>query len=305
MSGAPAVELRDISCRFGRVQALDGVSLTIATGTVHGIVGPNGAGKSTLIEVITGLVRPDRGEVTVMGLDARREGRKVRAKIGVLPQETALYTELTGRQNLRFAADLYGVPDPGARMEEVLTLVGLTARADDPVGSLSGGMQRRLAIARAMVHSPEVLILDEPTLGVDIEARHEIWVEIRALKAQGRTVVLTTNYLDEAEALCDRLAILRDGRLLADDSPAALLEGLGRCVDLECEPDQALVLRERLGARPGVVRSETSASGLTFYLDGKGDADALAQEALASGALAGFRVRAPDLAELIRMLPHA
>ena len=303
MTLAPAVALEGISCRFGRVEALRNVSLTIQPGTVFGIVGPNGAGKSTLIEVVTGVVKPDQGQVQVMGFDVRRQGRQVRALIGVLPQETALYGELSAVENLRFAADLYSVADAGKRIAEVLALVGLTARAGDTVRSLSGGMQRRLAIARAMVHSPELLILDEPTLGVDIEARHEIWVEIRAMRAQGRTVILTTNYLDEAEALCDDLAILRDGRLLARDSPAALLEGLGRCVDFDCEPDAAGILRDRFQEWPGMARSELTASGITLYLAGRDHIDGLVQAAMAAAPVAGFRDRAPDLAELIRMLP--
>jgi len=277
--------------------------MRVPRATVFGLLGPNGAGKSTLIEAVTGILRPASGSVRVMGFDVRRDGRRARALIGVLPQETALYDELSAAQNLRFAAALYGVENAGARIDAVLELVGLSARRDDPVRSFSGGMQRRLAIARSMVHSPELLILDEPTLGVDIEARHHIWMEIRALRAQGRTVILTTNYLDEAEALCDEIAILREGTLVAQDTPEALTADLGRCLDLECAPEAARALAPTLLAKPGVKRSEESPSGLTLYLAAEADPDALVRDAMAATPLAGFKLRAPDLAELIRLLP--
>jgi ABC-type multidrug transport system ATPase subunit len=302
-SGRAAVSLEDVTCRFGRVVALDAVSLEVPEGCVFGLIGPNGAGKSTLVDVITDVLRPTSGRATVLGLDVRRSGAAVRARIGVVPQETALYDELTVEQNLRFAADLYGVRRPAESIARSLGVVGLTERRRDVVRTLSGGMRRRAAIARALIHDPALLILDEPTLGVDVEARHQIWMEVRALRAQGRTVVLTTNYLDEAEALCDRLAILRAGRLVAEDTPAALTARLGRCLDLDCEPESAAVLESRLGSRPGVLRVETSASGVTLYLNGRSDAEALVREAMATVALAGFRNRAPDLAELIRSLP--
>src|SRR2546429_8836881 len=165
-----AVEVADVVCQFGRIRARDGVSLRVMPGTVVGVVGPNGAGKTTLIDVICGLVRPARGTVHVLGEDVAGDTRALRARIGVLPQETALYDEVTAWQNLRFAAALYGVPHADARIAEVLELVGLRARARDVVRGFSGGMQRRLAIARALLHDPPLLILDQPTLGVDVEA---------------------------------------------------------------------------------------------------------------------------------------
>src|SRR5512144_3236466 len=171
---SPAVEVADVACQFGRIRALDGVSLRVMPGTVVGVVGPNGAGKTTLIDVICGLLRPSRGTVRVLGESAAGNAR-VRARIGVLPQETALYDEVTAWQNLRFAAALYGVADPDARIASVLELVGVGDRARDLVRGFSGGMQRRLAIARALLHEPALLVLDEPTVGVDVEARHQIW----------------------------------------------------------------------------------------------------------------------------------
>ncbi|MDP9325528.1 MAG: ABC transporter ATP-binding protein, partial [Candidatus Dormibacteraeota bacterium] len=220
------------------------------------MLGPNGAGKSTVVDVVTDIVRPDEGRVTVLGRDVRSDGPAVRGLIGVVPQASALYDELSVEQNMRFAANLYGVRDAAQKIDRALEVVGLQERRRDRVQTLSGGMQRRVAIARALVHDPALLILDEPTLGVDMEARHQIWMEIRALRAQGRTVLLTTNYLDEAEALCDQLAILRDGHLLARDTPAALTGRLGRCLDLDCAPEAAERLAASLGGRQGVIRVE-------------------------------------------------
>src|SRR5881409_2945184 len=262
----PAVDVADVVCQFGRIRALDGVSLRVMPGTVDGVLGPNGAGKTTLIDTICGLVRPSRGAVHVLGEDVSGDTTALRARIGVLPQETALYDEVTAWQNLRFAAALYGVPRADARIAEVLQLVGLGERARDVVRGFSGGMQRRLAIARALLHNPPLLILDEPTVGVDVEARHQIWAHIRSLRAGGRTVVLTTNYLDEAEALCDRVAILRAGKLIAEDTPAALEARTGRCLELECWHEGAAQLYERLRRHRGVLRAEIVDFGLRLYL---------------------------------------
>jgi ABC-2 type transport system ATP-binding protein len=297
-----AVDVADVTISFGRVRALDAVSLRIPTGTVVGIVGPNGAGKTTLIDVICGLVRPSSGTVRVLGEDVAAHAAALRARIGVLPQETALYDEVTAVQNLRFAAALYGVRDPGARIAEVLELVGLSARAGDVVRGFSGGMQRRLAIARALLHDPQLLVLDEPTVGVDVEARHQIWAHIRSLKAGGRTVVLTTNYLDEAEALCDRVAILRAGTLVAEDTPAALAARTGRCLELECAPDGTSRLCEALWHHRGVLRMESVDYGLRVYLCVDAVPEDIVREARTVCPVDGFRTRSPDLVEVFRSL---
>ena len=301
----PAVEIRDVVCQFGRIRALDGLSLDIVAGTVVGIVGPNGAGKTTLIDVICGLVRPSRGSVRVLGQDVSGNTTALRAKIGVLPQETALYDEVTAVQNLRFAAALYDVPDADSRIAEVLELVGLSARAHDVVRGFSGGMQRRLAIARALLHDPQLLILDEPTVGVDVEARHQIWTHIRSLRAGGRTVVLTTNYLDEAEALCDRVAILRAGSLVAEDTPASLAARTGRCLELECWEEGGRQLSTALTALPGVLRAEIVDFGLRVYLAADTVPEDIVREARTVCAVEGFRTRSPDLLEVFRSLTAA
>jgi len=297
-----AVEVIDVRCTFGKVRAIDGVSLRVPTGNVVGIVGPNGAGKTTLIDMICGLVRPSGGTVRVLGEDVATSGAALRSRIGVLPQETALYDEVTAQQNLNFAASLYSVPHPDARIAEVLELVGLSQRANDVVRGFSGGMQRRLAIARALLHNPPLLILDEPTLGVDVEARHQIWAHVRSLRATGRTVVLTTNYLDEAEALCDRVAILRAGKLLVEDTPAALTARTGRCLELECQEQGAVQIGEALRKHRGVLRVEAADFGLRAYLTVHVKPEDVVHEMRAICSFEGFRTRSPDLAEVFRAL---
>lgn len=300
-----AVEISDVVCQFGRIRALDGLSLTVQPGTVVGVVGPNGAGKTTLIDVICGLVRPSSGTARVLGQDVAANAAALRARIGVLPQETALYDEVTAQQNLQFAAALYDVQNASARIAEVLGLVGLSGRAHDIVRGFSGGMQRRLAIARALLHDPELLILDEPTVGVDVEARHQIWTHIRSLHAGGRTVILTTNYLDEAEALCDRVVILRTGSIVADDTPGALAARTGRCLELECWEEAAKQLATALVSRPGVLRTEIVDFGLRVYLASNTVPEDVVREARTISAVEGFRTRSPDLVEVFRSLTAA
>jgi ABC-2 type transport system ATP-binding protein len=299
---AAAVELKNVTVSFGRIRAIDDLSLSVRTGSVVGIVGPNGAGKTTLIDMICGLLRPSAGTVRVLGHNVAEGGAGLRARIGVLPQETSLYDEVTARQNLSFSASLYGVPQAGARIDEVLDLVGLRQRENDVVRGFSGGMQRRLAIARALLHNPPLLILDEPTVGVDVEARHQIWAHIRSLRTAGRTVVLTTNYLDEAEALCDRVAILRFGKLLAEDTPDALAAGTGRCLELECRDSSAVQISEVLRGHPAVLRVETADFGVRAYLAFNVNPEDIVHELRGVSSFDSFRTRSPDLAEVFRSL---
>ena len=242
-----------------------------------------------------------RAEASACWEDVAAAAATLRARIGVLPQETALYDEVTAVQNLRFAAALYGVPNADARIAEVLELVGSSGRARDVVRGFSGGMQRRLAIARALLHNPPLLILDEPTVGVDVEARHQIWAHIRSLRAGGRTVVLTTNYLDEAEALCDRVAILRAGKLVADDTPAALGARTGRCLELECREGGGR-LCEVLKTYPGVLLAEVVDFGVRVYLAVDVGPEDVVHAARGICPVEGFRTRSPDLVEVFRSL---
>lgn len=295
--------LRSVSQCFGPRVALDAFSLAVQRGQVVGLLGPNGAGKTTVINAAAGLQRPTSGSVAWEG-DALPYPfpRQVRSRIGVVPQDTALYDELTAAENLRFAADLFGVTHAKRRVAEVLDLVGLADRARDRAGTLSGGMRRRLAFARALVHDPEFLVLDEPTLAVDIDNRHAIWGHVRRLRREGRTVLLSTNYLDEAEALCDVVVALRDGRAVAAGDPVDLLRSAGRCVEIDCDDDEATALRQRLELLAPQARVEATGAGLTVHVGAGSNPDTVATAALGTGAVRGVRVRAPDMVEVLEAL---
>jgi ABC-2 type transport system ATP-binding protein len=300
------IEVEQVTQRLGSRTALDALSLTIEPGTVVGVLGPNGAGKTTLIRLVSGLTRPSSGTI-------RWNGEKVtapfapalRRRIGLVPQDTALYDELTVRQNLRFAADLFGVALPGDRVDEVLELVGLAQRTRDRAGSLSGGMQRRLTLARALVHDPEFLILDEPTLGVDVEGRHALWGHIRYLRRAGKTVLISTNHLDEAEALCDRILVLKDGRRIAYGTAGELLSHTGRCVEIDCFDGGVAEMKACIAALPGVTRILSNEVGLTVHLPHGESPDAITSVALSSGVVQSVRVRPPDMVEIFHALARA
>jgi ABC-2 type transport system ATP-binding protein len=215
--------------------ALDAVELEIPRGALFGLLGPNGAGKSTLINILAGIVNKTSGSVAIWGIDIDRAPRQARAAIGVVPQELNLDAFFTPRRLLDLQAGLFGVPPAERRTVELLALVGLADKADAYSRTLSGGMRRRLMVAKAMAHSPPVLVLDEPTAGVDVELRQSLWARIRALNRAGVTILLTTHYLEEAEELCDRIAIINHGKVIACDTTAALLRRLDRkelCITL-------------------------------------------------------------------------
>ncbi|HEX8982270.1 MAG TPA: ATP-binding cassette domain-containing protein, partial [Ktedonobacterales bacterium] len=224
-----AIAMRDLVKRFGAFTALDGLSLTVARGEIFGLLGPNGSGKTTTINIISGLSQPTSGEARVLGYDVTRNPRAVRASLGVVPQETALYEELSAWRNMMFHAELYNVPrrECDSRITRLLELVQLADRKDSRAGTFSGGMKRRLALARALLHDPQLIYLDEPTLGVDVQSRRAIWDYILDLKSRGKTVLITTNYLEEASALCDRLAIIDHGKLIALGAPDELRRRFG------------------------------------------------------------------------------
>ena len=207
-------------------EALSRVTLNVPRGSFFGLLGPNGAGKSTLINILAGLVIKTSGEARVWGFDIERSMRAARRAIGVVPQELNIDPFFTPREMLEVQAGLYGVAKRKRRTDEILARVGLSEQADAYARTLSGGMRRRLLVAKAMVHSPPVLVLDEPTAGVDVELRRQLWANVHQLKAQGTTVLLTTHYLQEAQALCDRIAIINHGRLIACDTTEALLHRL-------------------------------------------------------------------------------
>lgn len=222
----PLVVARGIVKRYGAFTAVDGISFHVEEGECFGILGPNGAGKTTTVRLMAALSPLTAGQLLVDGLDVSRHGRQVRARLGLVPQHDNLDPELTVWQNLRVFSRYYGIPRAVAeeRAAELLEFFHLQDRARQRVETLSAGMRRRLIIARALINAPRLLVLDEPTTGLDPQARHVLWQRLRQLKAQGVTMVLTTHYMEEAEQLCDRLVILNEGRVVVEGSPQALVE---------------------------------------------------------------------------------
>jgi ABC-2 type transport system ATP-binding protein len=221
LNGVPALKIEDLRKTYSNgFLALDGVSLEVEAGTFFGLLGPNGAGKTTLINSVVSLVRPDSGSVEVFGRDAYSEFREARRMIGVSPQEINLDRFLTVEETLIFHAGYYGVPKKKARerADELLERFGLADRRDQRTNTLSGGMKRRVLFARALIHDPKVLFLDEPTAGVDVELRYKLWGYIRELNRGGMTILLTTHYLEEAEALCEEIALINGGNIVARGS---------------------------------------------------------------------------------------
>ena len=218
-----AIRVSGLTKRYGRLEALGGVDLGVREGAVFGLVGPNGAGKTTLIKALVGTLRPTEGEVRVLGLNPLEDRAELRRHVGYMPQSPALYEDLPARANVEFFGAAHRVPDLRKKVEEVLELADLTARADDPVYKLSGGMKRRVSLACALVHRPRVLFLDEPTAAVDPQLRHRLWNTFRELARGGTTLFISTHLMDEA-MLCDRVAILRKGRIVVSDAPRHILE---------------------------------------------------------------------------------
>ncbi len=262
----PAIEVDDLVKTYGEIEAVRGVSFSVASGEVFGFLGPNGAGKSTTINMLCTLARPTSGAARVSGFDVAAERDDVRRHIGLVFQDQTLDGYLTAEQNLRMHAELYGL-DPGvvgARMDQMLEMVDLADRRDQPVMTFSGGMKRRLEIARGLMHSPRVLFLDEPTIGLDPQTRSSIWRYIRALKEiEGTTIFMTTHYMDEAE-LCDRIAIIDRGEIVVLDTPEALKASVGADrVTLGTADDEAALaaLRDRFG-----IEAAMAEGAVTFHV---------------------------------------
>ncbi|QXO95809.1 ATP-binding cassette domain-containing protein [Methanospirillum purgamenti] len=219
------IETHDLTKRFGSHTAVNNISLTIQKGEVFGLLGPNGAGKTTFLSMLCTILKPSSGSAQINGFDIIRESAQVRKSIGIVFQDPSVDSDMTSRENLQMHADLYGVPiyEQNMRIHEVLELVGLSDRADDFMYTYSGGMRRRLEIARGLLHYPRVLFLDEPTIGLDPRSREHIWDYIRELrKREEMTIILTTHYMEEADRLCDRVAIIDKGRIVAMDTPSLL-----------------------------------------------------------------------------------
>ncbi|MFF9455121.1 ATP-binding cassette domain-containing protein [Streptomyces flaveolus] len=255
MTTTYAVLSEGLEKRFGDVRALRGLDLAVAEGTVCGLLGPNGAGKTTAVRLLTTLLRPDAGSARIAGHDLVREAAAVRRRIGVTGQYASVDGDLTGRQNLRLFARLHRVRDASARAAELLDRFGLTEAADRPASTLSGGMRRRLDLAASLIRRPEVLFLDEPTTGLDPASRNQIWDAVRALKEDGTTVVLTTQYLEEADRLADDIALVDRGQVAHTGSPAELKALVGAHAEAVVADADALeraagVLDRLTGAQP-------------------------------------------------------
>lgn len=251
----PILVVTDLQKSFGDRQAVRGVSFRVARGEIFGLLGPNGAGKTTTISMITGLLSPDAGSVTVDGLDLRTQTTAVKEKLGLVPQDLALYPTLSARQNLTFFGRIYGLrgKELKSRVDKMLEMAGLTERADNAIQSYSGGMKRRINIAAGLLHRPSVLFLDEPTVGVDPQSRNAIFESVEALNREGMTVIYTTHYMEEAERLCHRIAIIDEGQCIALDTPTALIRSLGGgIVLLGIAPDQAEAVAEQVAQVPAV-----------------------------------------------------
>jgi ABC-2 type transport system ATP-binding protein len=254
----PALEVRGVSKNYGAVRALDGITLSIPRGELFGLLGPNGAGKSTLINIITGLVRRTSGDVKVFGYDVERDYRATRSLLGAVPQELIYDHFFTVRQTLKIQSGYYGLTGNADWVEELLERLELKEHENKTIRELSGGMKRRLLVAKAMVHKPAILILDEPTAGVDVALRRSLWSLVRQVHAQGTTVVLTTHYLDEAEELCERVGIINHGVFVALDRKETLMQQIhNRRVTME------------LGARVERLPEDLASLGATLSEDGR------------------------------------
>ncbi|MEN9559609.1 MAG: hypothetical protein RLZZ502_820 [Pseudomonadota bacterium] len=231
----PAVDIRALAKSYPKVKALDGVDLRVEEGEFFALLGPNGAGKTTLISILAGLSRASSGTAAVMGHDVVSDFRAARQLLGVVPQEVVFDPFFSVRETLRLSAGYYGVRNPDPWIDELLGHLDLSKKADANMRSLSGGMKRRVLVAQALVHKPPVIVLDEPTAGVDVELRQSLWGFIKSLNQQGHTIILTTHYLEEAETLCERVAMLKQGKIVALDRTANLLKGVGGIkVKLSC-----------------------------------------------------------------------
>jgi ABC-2 type transport system ATP-binding protein len=248
----PAVDIVHVARRFGTVQALAGVDLVVEPGEFFGLLGPNGAGKTTLISILAGLTRADSGTARVLGHDVVQDYRSARRLLGVVPQELVFDPFFTVRETLEIQSGYFGIRDNDDWIDEILHHLDLTARAETNMRALSGGMKRRVLVGQALVHKPPVIVLDEPTAGVDVELRQSLWAFIRKLNRDGHTIILTTHYLEEAEALCGRIAMLKAGKVVALDTKRNLLSSFaGLTVRLTADilPDawQSRVVRQQEG----------------------------------------------------------
>ena len=300
MAGKSVLECRGLRRRFGEIVAVDGVGFGIGVGETYGLLGPNGAGKTTTISMIAGLLERDGGEVTVDGEPMTTRSVRAKSAIGYVPQDLAIYPDLSGRENLMFFARLYGMSTAEARRRsaEVLTLTGLADRAGDQAKHYSGGMKRRLNIGLGLLHRPRLLILDEPTVGVDPQSRNAILDSVAALSGAGMAVLYTTHYMEEAERLCDRIGIIDHGKLIAEGTRDNLVRmvGEGDQVRLSAAGDLAQAA-EDLAARSWVRQARALDGGIDLVVENaRSELPAILSDVAAGGvAVRSVEVTEPDL----------
>ena len=288
-----AIETHDVEKRYGSLRALDAISLQVRQGEFFGLLGPNGAGKTTLISIVAGLVRASAGSARVMGADVVADYRTARRMLGVVPQELVFDPFFTVRETLRLQSGYFGLRRNDAWIDEVIHHLDLDAKAAANMRTLSGGMKRRVLVAQALVHKPPVIVLDEPTAGVDVELRQSLWRFIRRLNRDGHTIVLTTYYLDEAEELCDRIALLKAGRVVALDSTRNLLQTFSGSV-LRLRLD-----REQLPDGLDVPVLSQDGTSFNLRLSDTAELESVLHRLRESGVgIAEFELQPPDLEEV-------
>jgi ABC-2 type transport system ATP-binding protein len=291
--GSVAVRVRDVHKRYGAVRALAGVSLEVQAGEFFGLLGPNGAGKTTLISALGGLARADSGSLEVNGHDVITGFREARRSLGIVPQEIVFDPFFTVRETLEIQSGYFGLRRNGAWIDELLERLALVSKADANMRSLSGGMKRRVMVAQALVHRPPVIVLDEPTAGVDVELRQTLWSFVRGLNEAGHTIVLTTHYLEEAQQLCSRIAMMKDGRIVALDSTARLLTEFS---------ERVLRVKLERGDLPpalaAVATREATGAWRIPIADMGHVEEALARLREAGAAIASLEVTEPELEEV-------
>jgi len=295
MNTSYAVETNELTRRFGDFIAVDRVTLRVAPGEVFGFLGPNGSGKTTTIRMLCGLLAPTEGSGRVLGFDIGRESEAIKARIGYMSQKFSLYSDLTVRENMAFYADVYGIDrrERAARMAELIAMAGLSGREGELTANLSGGWKQRLALACAIVHRPRMLFLDEPTGGVDPEARRSFWELIYDLAQQGVTVFVTTHYMDEAEH-CNRIGLMYSGKLVALDTPAALKHSTidGDVLEIEGTPQEQA--RDLIAAAPGVREVAPHGARLHAIVDDAALRGTQLSDALLAAGIAEVRVESID-----------